>query len=104
MRSMQSRKILILDEATVVFLFDIERLVQQAIDRVLTHATAIVIAHRLSTIMHADRIVVLNAGRIEAVGRHDELLQTSTTYRKFCELQAASSGPRLASATSIQRQ
>jgi ABC-type multidrug transport system fused ATPase/permease subunit len=97
-------QILILDEATSALDSTSERLVQEAIDRVLTHATAIVIAHRLSTIMHADRIVVLNAGRIEAVGCHDELLQTSTTYRKFCELQASSSGPRLASATSIQRQ
>ena len=49
--------------------------------------TAIVIAHRLSTITHADRIVVINQGRIESIGRHEQLLQTSATYRRFCELQ-----------------
>ena len=45
------------------------------------------IAHRLSTVMHADRIVVLHEGRVEAMGRHDELLASSATYRRFCTLQ-----------------
>ena len=48
--------------------------VQQAIDRVIQGATSIVIAHRLSTVLHADKIVVLGRGRVEAVGRHAELL------------------------------
>jgi len=84
--------ILILDEATSALDSESERLVQQAIDRVLTNATAIVIAHRLSTILHADRIVVLTAGRIEAVGRHEELLKSSPTYKRLCEMQYGAAG------------
>ncbi len=80
-------QILVLDEATSALDSESERLVQQAIDRVVEQTTAIVIAHRLSTVTHADRIVVLSEGRIEATGRHDELLKTSATYRRFCQLQ-----------------
>src|SRR5439155_1054405 len=72
--------ILLLDEATSSLDSESDRLVQQAIDRVIQGATSIVIAHRLSTILHADRIVVLNRGRVDAVGRHAELLSTSATY------------------------
>jgi subfamily B ATP-binding cassette protein MsbA len=80
-------QILILDEATSALDSESERLVQQAIDRVVERTTALVIAHRLSTVTHADRIVVLSGGRIEAIGRHEQLLETSATYRRFCELQ-----------------
>ncbi|MCR6737162.1 MAG: ABC transporter ATP-binding protein/permease [Afipia sp.] len=80
-------EILILDEATSALDSESERLVQQAIDRVLETGTAMVIAHRLSTVVHADRIVVLSDGQIEAVGRHADLLEKSPTYRKACELQ-----------------
>ena len=80
-------QILILDEATSALDSESERLVQQAINRVVEQTTAIVIAHRLSTVTHADRIVVLNGGRIEAIGRHGQLLETSATYRRFCQLQ-----------------
>ncbi|MES1255771.1 MAG: ABC transporter ATP-binding protein [Acidobacteriota bacterium] len=80
-------EILILDEATSALDSESERLVQQAINQVASRATAIVIAHRLSTVTHADRIVVLDRGRIESSGRHDELLATSATYRRLCELQ-----------------
>ena len=82
-----SPPILILDEATSALDSDSERLVQQAIDRVLTSATAVVIAHRLSTILHADRIVVLDNGRIEAVDTHEALLATNRTYRRLHDLQ-----------------
>jgi subfamily B ATP-binding cassette protein MsbA len=79
--------ILVLDEATSALDSESERLVQQAIDRVIRDATSIVIAHRLSTVLHADRIVVLNDKRIEAMGRHAELLERSETYAKLYRLQ-----------------
>ena len=81
--------ILLLDEATSALDSESERLVQQAIDRVIEGRTSIVIAHRLSTVMHADRIVVLQRGRVEAVGRHADLMITSPTYRQLCRLQFA---------------
>ena len=84
-------QILILDEATSALDSTSERLVQDAIHRVVSEATAIVIAHRLSTVMHADRIVVLDRGRIEAIGSHSELLDVSSTYRHFCSLQFSAS-------------
>jgi subfamily B ATP-binding cassette protein MsbA len=80
-------QILILDEATSALDSESERLVQDAINRIVSETTAIVIAHRLSTVMHADRIVVLNSGRIEAMGTHATLLDASPTYQLFCRLQ-----------------
>ncbi len=85
--------ILILDEATSSLDSESERLVQQAIDRVIRGTTAIVIAHRLSTVLHADKIVVMNRGRIEAVGRHAELVTTSETYSQFYRHQFAEAEP-----------
>ena len=79
--------ILVLDEATSALDSESERLVQQAIDRVIRDATSVVIAHRLSTVLHADRIVVLNDKRIEAVGRHAELIERSETYARLYRLQ-----------------
>ena len=81
--------ILILDEATSSLDSESERLVRQAIDRVIRGTTSIVIAHRLSTVLHADKIVVMSRGRIEAVGRHAELLTTSETYSQFYRHQFA---------------
>jgi subfamily B ATP-binding cassette protein MsbA len=79
--------ILLLDEATSSLDSESERLVQQAIDRVIEGRTSIVIAHRLSTVVNADRIVVLQRGRVEAIGKHAELMTTSETYRRLCRLQ-----------------
>ena len=79
--------ILILDEATSALDTESERLVQHAIDRLMQGRTVIVIAHRLSTIRHADRIVVLDAGQIVQMGRHDELLEQGGLYAELYHLQ-----------------
>lgn len=79
--------ILVLDEATSSLDSESERLVQQAIDRVIQGATSIVIAHRLSTVLHADKIVVMTRGRIEAVGRHAALLSSNETYSRLYRYQ-----------------
>jgi ATP-binding cassette, subfamily B, bacterial MsbA len=78
--------ILVLDEATSSLDTQAEMQVQQAIDNIIQGMTAIVIAHRLSTVRNADKIVVLRDGRIENIGRHDELLRTSQTYKKLYEV------------------
>ena len=83
-------EILVLDEATSALDSESEKAVQAAIDNVVKSITAIVIAHRLSTIVHADKVVVLNEGRMEAAGRHAELLEKSPTYKRLYELQFAS--------------
>jgi len=89
-RAIASRPpILILDEATSSLDSESERLVQQAIDRVIQGATSIIIAHRLSTVLHADKIVVLNRGRVEAVGRHADVLTSSLTYAQLFRYQFA---------------
>ncbi|MDQ6964453.1 MAG: ABC transporter transmembrane domain-containing protein, partial [Mariprofundales bacterium] len=79
--------ILILDEATSALDSESERLVQQAIDSLMRGRTTIVIAHRLSTIRNADRIVVLDEGRIVQQGGHTELLSEGGLYRELYELQ-----------------
>jgi len=80
-------KILILDEATSHLDTESERLISQATDALIKNRTTIIIAHRLSTVLNADMILVFNDGRIEARGRHEELLETSPTYQKLYSLQ-----------------
>jgi subfamily B ATP-binding cassette protein MsbA len=80
--------ILILDEATAALDSESERLVQDALERVMQGRTSVVIAHRLSTIQHADVIYVLKEGEIVESGTHDELLQKDGEYQKFIKLQA----------------
>jgi subfamily B ATP-binding cassette protein MsbA len=84
--------ILVLDEATSALDSESERVVWEAIDRAVKGRTALVIAHRLSTVLRADRIVVLGRGRVEAVGRHAELLERSETYRHLHRLQFGDAG------------
>ncbi|MDQ6959749.1 MAG: ABC transporter transmembrane domain-containing protein, partial [Mariprofundaceae bacterium] len=79
--------ILILDEATSSLDTESERLVQQAIDRLMQGRTVVVIAHRLSTIRHADRIVVLDNGNIAQMGAHDELLAQDGLYAGLYRMQ-----------------
>ena len=73
--------ILILDEATSMVDADSERQIAEALAEFSRGRTCLIVAHRLSTVVHADRIVVMNAGRIEDVGTHAELLARSETYR-----------------------
>jgi ABC-type multidrug transport system fused ATPase/permease subunit len=75
--------ILILDEPTASLDTLSEQAVLNALERLQRGRTTFVIAHRLSTVRNADRILVLDAGRITAEGRHDELLQTSDLYRRL---------------------
>lgn len=80
-------KLLLLDEATSALDSENEHQIQQALEQVMQGRTTFVIAHRLSTITKADQIVLLNNGRIEAVGTHQELLARSTLYARLAELQ-----------------
>jgi subfamily B ATP-binding cassette protein MsbA len=79
--------ILILDEATSALDTESERLVQQAIERLMRQRTVLVIAHRLTTVRDADEIVVLEGGRVVQQGSHEELLRAGGLYRRLYHLQ-----------------
>lgn len=79
--------ILIFDEATSQLDTESEKLVQEAINNLMKGRTVVVIAHRLSTIINADKIVVVDKGRLTAVGKHKELLAENALYRKLYEMQ-----------------
>ncbi len=79
--------ILLLDEATSALDPESERQVQEAIDAAITGASALVVAHRLSTIQRANRIIVMEQGRVRSIGSHDELMSRDALYRKLYELQ-----------------
>jgi ATP-binding cassette subfamily B protein len=79
--------ILLLDEATSSLDSQSERLVQQALERLKAGRTTIVIAHRLSTVRGADRILVVDGGRIVASGPHDDLIRESGLYADLARMQ-----------------
>lgn len=80
--------ILILDEATSALDTESERLVQDALFKLMKDRTSLVIAHRLSTIQHCDEIIVLDRGAIIERGTHEQLFAANGQYRKLCDLQA----------------
>jgi ATP-binding cassette, subfamily B, bacterial MsbA len=79
--------ILVLDEATSALDTESEQMVQRAVDNLMANRTTFVIAHRLSTILHADRIIVLDSGRIVEQGTHAGLLEQGGLYKRLCEMQ-----------------
>jgi len=81
------KKVLVLDEATSSLDSQTEYEIQRDLKELMKGRTSIIIAHRLSTIMHADKIIVMEKGKIVQMGRHNELIRKSGTYRKLWNLQ-----------------
>jgi ATP-binding cassette, subfamily B, bacterial len=79
--------ILLLDEATSALDAESERLVQNALENLMHDRTTIVIAHRLATVRAADRIIVMNEGRIAEEGNHDSLIKTNGLYARLARMQ-----------------
>lgn len=84
---LRNRPILILDEATASVDTKTEKYIQQAIETISENKTTIIIAHRLSTVKNADRIIVLDEGRISEIGTHSELYEKGGIYKKLCDMQ-----------------
>jgi ATP-binding cassette subfamily B protein len=79
--------VLILDEATAAVDNDTEAAIQRSLDLITAERTTLVIAHRLSTVRHADRIVVMDRGRIVESGRHEELIAADGAYANLWRVQ-----------------
>jgi ATP-binding cassette subfamily B protein len=100
------RPVLLLDEATSALDAESERMVQLALERLMAGRTVLIIAHRLATIRHADRIAVMERGRIIATGTHDELTHTNPLYSRLAALQFGAAGrardPELVASSAAQ--
>ena len=83
---------MLLDEATASLDPENECEMQMAIDELVRNKTVIMIAHKLSTVIHADQIVVLNKGRVESIGRHQDLMTCSATYQRLWQDMSESKG------------
>ena len=81
----QKTEIILFDEATSALDNETQSQIQQAIDNLKNEYTILIIAHRLSTIINCDKIMILEDGKITAVGNHNELIKTNNTYKKLCE-------------------
>ena len=79
--------ILLLDEATSALDAGSERLVQEALERLMRGRTTLIIAHRLATVLKADRIIVMDHGRIVGEGTHAQLIETNPLYARLAALQ-----------------
>ena len=84
---MKDAPILVLDEATASVDTGTEKLIQEALERLMTNRTSFVIAHRLSTIRHADQILVLRDGQIVERGTHFELVELNGLYARLARIQ-----------------
>ena len=89
---LKNAPVLLLDEATSALDTESERIIQEAIHDMSEGRTVVAIAHRLSTVLAADRIIVMQNGRIEAIGTNEELLRTSPLYQKLHSLQFGAEG------------
>ncbi|HET9669824.1 MAG TPA: ABC transporter transmembrane domain-containing protein [Casimicrobiaceae bacterium] len=93
------RPILLLDEATSALDAESERIVQLALERLMAGRTVLMIAHRLATVRHADRIAVMDKGRIVAVGTHEELVRDNPLYARLAALQFGAAAARASDQT-----
>jgi ATP-binding cassette subfamily B protein len=92
---LRNRPILILDEATASVDVETEKLIHDAMDQVMENRTTILIAHRLSTVKKADKIVVINEGKIEEMGTHDQLMATGGLYSRLAAIQYSLNGEEM---------